>query len=325
MNFKKKQEVLTILYGELGTYQRTTDDNYKFHCPFCNHHKKKLEIHITNQKWQCWVCGTGGRKLSSLLYRLNSDISVKRKLNEIYNEETVIVTKDSLDSLFDDTTTETETTSIVHLPNGFIPLYNTLKSKDPFIRNVLSYLQNRNITIDHILKYNIGIVESGEWKDMIIIPSYDKNGDLNYFIGRTIYNDSWIKYKNPNISKNVIIFENHINWKLPIVLCEGVFDAISISRNSIPILGMNLPEKLKEEIFKNNVKHIYFAFDNEKKAVEKSIKLANYFSKNGIKITLLNLPEKDPSDIGFEGMTSIIKKSISTEWDDMVLTSLQFI
>jgi hypothetical protein len=40
--------------------------------------------------------------------------------------------------------------------------------------------------------------------------------------------------------KNIIGFENMINWNVPIVLCEGAFDAIAIKRNAIPLFGKNI-------------------------------------------------------------------------------------
>ncbi len=37
-----------------------------------------------------------------------------------------------------------------------------------------------------------------------------------------------------------IPFEIFINWNSPIIRCEGMFDAISIKRNAIPLLGKNI-------------------------------------------------------------------------------------
>ena len=41
------------------------------------------------------------------------------------------------------------------------------------------------------------------YDNRIIIPSYDSDGKLNYFVGRDIDN-SKLKYKNPPVSKDVI-------------------------------------------------------------------------------------------------------------------------
>ncbi len=37
-----------------------------FKCPFCKHHKKKLNVNLLSQKWHCWVCGTGGHTILGL-------------------------------------------------------------------------------------------------------------------------------------------------------------------------------------------------------------------------------------------------------------------
>ena len=73
----------------------------------------------------------------------------------------------------------------------------------------------------------------------IIIPSYDSDGILNYFIGRHFYGGKF-KYRNPSISKDVVGFELFINWDEPIILCEGVFDAMAFKRNAIPLFGKNV-------------------------------------------------------------------------------------
>ena len=57
----------------------------------------------------------------------------------------------------------------------------------------------------------------------------------------SVFTEEKFKYKNPPVSKNVTIFENHINWKKPITLCEGVFD-VSIKRNEF-LFWVNLSQK----------------------------------------------------------------------------------
>ena len=93
------------------------------------------------------------------------------------------------------------------------------KSSNPSISN-LSYLKRRGLTHEDILKYNIGYCESGLFSNRVIIPSYDENGQLNFFVGRDIY-DSPMKYKNSSTTKDVVGFELFVNWDEPIVLCEA--------------------------------------------------------------------------------------------------------
>ena len=94
---------------------------------------------------------------------------------------------------------------------------------------------------------------------MVIIPSYDEKGELNYFSTRAFLMDAFQKFKNPPISRDIIPFDLYINWDLPIILCEGMFDAIAIRRNAIPLLGKNIQTKLMRKIIEKNVKEIYIA------------------------------------------------------------------
>ena len=52
-----------------------------------------------------------------------------------------------------------------------------------------------------LTKYNLGYCEYGNYKNMIIIPSYDENGKLNYFTGRSFEKDPYRKYRNPEVIK----------------------------------------------------------------------------------------------------------------------------
>ena len=71
-----------------------------------------------------------------------------------------------------------------------------------------------------------------------------------------------MKYKNPPIPKDIIGFDLYIDWSQPIVLCEGVFDAIAIKNNSIPLFGKTILPKLFEKILTKKVKHIIISLDS---------------------------------------------------------------
>ena len=112
---------------------------------------------------------------------------------------------------------------------------------------------------------------------MVIIPSYDKDGTLNYFTGRSFEQDPFIKYRNPECSRDIIPFELFINWDSPLVLCEGPFDAMAIKRNAIPLLGKNIQSNLLKRIVQSTVKKIYIALDTD--AIKQSAKTLRIFTK----------------------------------------------
>ena len=57
-------------------------------------------------------------------------------------------------------------------------------------KRAFTYLKSRNISKDDIEKYNIGYCDFGKYKNMVIIPSYDKDGILNYFSSRSFDKDA---------------------------------------------------------------------------------------------------------------------------------------
>ena len=66
-NFK----LLSLIESVLGKGRSTNKGNVAFHCPFCNHNKKKLEVNMISQLWHCWVCNAAGRKIITLFKKLN--------------------------------------------------------------------------------------------------------------------------------------------------------------------------------------------------------------------------------------------------------------
>ena len=65
-----------------------------------------------------------------------------------------------------------------------------------------------------------------------------------------------------------------INWNEPIVLVEGVFDAIAIRNNAIPLLGKFPSKTLVMRLVEKKVKKIYIALDED--ARKDAIKLSKF-------------------------------------------------
>lgn len=108
--------------------------------------------------------------------------------------------------------------------------------------------------------YNIGFCYTGLYENRIIIPSYDENNRLNYFIARSYLVKTKRKYMNPEAQKETIIFnEKLINWDEPVYIVEGAFDSIFIP-NAIPMLGKFMSEYLFDKLY-NNAKKIIIVLD----------------------------------------------------------------
>jgi len=305
---KNKIVVISILDTTLGVGSSLKGNEQVHHCPFCHHHKKKLQVNLDTQQWHCWVCNSKGRSISSLLRKLNVDKRDLDRLHKIYGDEPTYSPTD-------------EYVIKLQLPKEFKQLhFKPLGLFNPVYNKAIHYLSQRGIKESEIVKYNIGYCEDGLYKGRIIIPSYDESGELNYFIARSFYEDETMKYKNPPVNRDVIVFENQINWNEPITLVEGAFDAFSVKRNVIPLLGKFLLSKLKNKIFEKGVKEITIMLDAD--AIEDSTKHTDYFMKNGIKVKNIIPTGKDAGELGYEKVNNLIKSAEETGWDTNILAKL---
>src|SRR6056300_153146 len=302
----------TFLLGSieniLGKSHKRARDNYAFHCPFCNHRKPKLEINMaTNEEgknfWECWVCQTRGQSIRSLLKQLKTP---REKAAEILK----YLPKGSF--------IEYKGLSIVELPKEYQPLYNA--STTSVIANLVrKYLYERGLSDNDFIKYQIGYCTTGEYGGRVIIPSYSESNQLNFFVART-YDGNYFKYKNPEASKDIIFFENLINWNAPIILCEGVFDAMAIRRNAIPILGKSVSNSLYKKILTSTLNDIYIALDTD--ARNKALQIAEQFLNQGKRVFLIDLPNKDPSEMGFKAFTEHIQSAQELDLSSLMVHKL---
>jgi len=300
--------LLGSLENLLGKSHKRARDNHAFHCPFCNHRKPKLEISMaTNEEgknfWECWVCQTKGRTIRSLLKQLNTP------------KDTAV---DILKYVPRGSHIEYKQLSIIELPKEYQPLYSA--STTSVVANLVrKYLYERGLTDNDFIKYSIGYCTTGDYGGRVIFPSYTESGTLNYFVARS-YDGNFFKYKNPETSKDVIFYENLINWNAPIILCEGVFDAIAIKRNAIPILGKSLSLSLYKKILTSKLTDIYIALDTD--AQTAALSIAEKLTSAGFKVYLVELPDKDPSEMGFKNFTKLVQNATELDFSKIMLQKL---
>lgn len=289
------QALVSTLNSVLGVGKSTSKGNYAYHCPFCNHHKPKLEINLNEtdngeNKWHCWVCDKRGKSIVKLFQLINAP---KDKILEVKTITKYTSGKFEIK----------EVDKRVELPEEFVSL--STPDNNIEYKHAISYLKRRQITLNDILKYNIGYCVNGKYSNCIVIPSYDKDGKLNYFTARNFDKNSSVKYKNPDVSRDIIPFELFINWNLPIILCEGPFDALAIKRNVIPLLGKNIQKSLKKKLVKSEVRKIYIALDKD--AIKQALTFCEELINEGKEVYLVEMNGKDPSEMGFENFTNLIQ------------------
>ncbi len=256
-------------------------------CPSCGSQsksKKKLSIRIDTDVTHCWICGLKSRSLAPIIKKYFS----RAHLEEYYSK----FRKDSLISTSDDSEEEVQIT----LPKGFVLLGASQKSLDPDIRAVIRYVTRRGLSYRDMWYYRLGTCTSGKFRRRVIIPSFDFEGRLNYYVGRAIDRDETRRYVNARVPRSTIVFnEINIDWSLPLTLVEGPFDLMKCDDNTVPLLGSSLPRdsSLFNRIISNKTP-VILALDSDMS--KKTQKIASDLSEYDVKVKILDTSNHE--DVG---------------------------
>jgi len=288
-------EKLQLLKSIFGKFHHSNDEHL-FYCPKCKHHKRKFSINLEKDAFKCWICDYYGRSLRRLV-RKYGDFRTLQQWDKLNGREDVT----KFDDIFSEDD-ETEQIQRFDLPKEFISLAN---ENLPLVTTpALNYLKNRGITKKEILRWKIGCCMNGKYNNRVIIPSFDEEGYVNYFVARA-FNGAWKKYLNPPVSKDIIFNELYLDLDQDLVIVEGIFDAIIAGPNAVPILGSTLREnsKLFQMIVKNDTP-IYIGLDVD--AENKSKKITKDLLNYGIEVYKINTAGYD--DIGSMTKDEFLKR-----------------
>lgn len=256
----------SLLYGVitdiLGKPRKSNNqrEQYGFDCPVCSAEKGmydgdgkgNLEVNLNKGLYHCWSCGeTHGTKgsLRKLIRTFGNERQIK-KLKLLGIDVSEIRTKQKEKNIIEN----------LQLPEYFVP-FDEGNPKNLEYKQALNYLtKERKLSKDIITKYRMGYTTDGKYGGRIILPSYDKNDELNYWVGRTFTNQK-PKYLNPDSDKEEVIFnECCLNWDSTVYLVEGPFDHIVV-HNSIPMLGKDISDKLMHSLLHKATSNIVILLD----------------------------------------------------------------
>ena len=301
--------VVEILEDFLGEHKKHYSDKgqISFDCPECSMEKNmmsgdgkgNLEVNYGLSVYKCWSCG-----------EVNGTHGTIRKLIRNYGNKGHLKRYNLVNPYVPKERDENDAT-IEGLPKG----YKTLSTNDGSYDydKAIEYLKKRNIDSDLIKKFNLGYATNGDYAGRIIVPSYDKEGNVNYYLGRS-YGWSKMKYKNPEVSKMDIIFnEEKINWDSNVYIVEGVFDHIPIP-NSIPLLGKVLNDNILEELLTKLTAKVVIVLDSD--AYKDAVKLYKRLNSSKLhdRVMIVEMPDGfDIADVyqklGKKGIVRILKNA----------------
>jgi DNA primase len=255
------EPIIEILEDIFGDYKLHSDykGQISFDCPVCSYDIKQLdhgdgkgnlEVNYKRGVYKCWSCAETHETHGSI-FKL-----VKKYGNPRQNKKFLLLMPEEVDEV-------KRVYKKVYLPREFVSFKNVSQGLKltPQFKQAWNYIRKRNITDEMIEKFNIGFCYNGLYENRIIIPSYDTELTLNYFIARSYLSKTKLKYKNPEVQKEIIIWNEHlINWEERLYIVEGAFDSIFVP-NSIPMLGKFMSDNLFKTIYTNAKKDIVIVLD----------------------------------------------------------------
>lgn len=312
-----------LLVSFLGDSKNGMSDNgqIQFSCPKCidekgekERGKYNLEVNLYKQVYKCWSCSSVDNSMEGRLGKLFRKYGPSSAYEE-YKKELNSLIKSKLYDI-DDTILSTVDDDSLVLPLGYkkinIATCNNIQ--------LLNYLSKRKITQDIIDRYNIGYTswtpQEPTSSNRIIIPSYDRYGDLNYWVGRDYTGTSKMKYKNcTSDKKNIVFQESLVDFDADIVLCEGAIDCI-YPPNAISLLGKILTHdmELYRALMSRANANIYVCLDTDTKINEtkRICRLLDHGRLKGKVGVISTYPYKDIGELyeneGNRGMVRIIRQ-----------------
>ena len=271
--------------------------------------KLKLVIRITDDVNHCWVCGFRARSLLPLLMRHANSAAVALYREKFYKER-----------LFDAPSTEL-VRAVPTLPSDFRMLALAERS-DHAAQAALAYVKRRGLGERELWRFKLGVSSEPSWCDRVIVPSFDRAGDLNFFTGRA-FRTGMVTYRNCDADKTAIVFnELHVDWSSRLVLCEGPFDLFKCGENAVPLLGSNLSDDsaLMEGLLLNCTP-VAIALDADMQ--EKALRFGRKLTEYGLDVVMVDLGDHhDPGGMSGCEFRQRLDSAQPWTWQGALLTRL---
>jgi len=180
----QKNKLVVLLNKIMGQEGKLINDHEityvcKFHKAVNNVSRKKFGINLDTAEYNCFACGESGKSFKSLFKKLKVSPALYKELYGIIGEH--------FKPNYGKPKKEQE---LLKLPDEFLSI--AVPSNSICYKHAVKYLKNRNITRDDVLRYNIGYCEEGRYRNRIVVPSYDRDGNLNFFTARDFLNSSYL-------------------------------------------------------------------------------------------------------------------------------------
>jgi len=287
-------------------------------CPICHEktgetEKKKLAIRTDSWLTKCWICNYKSKTIYGLLKRYKPHQA--EEFIKTFNAASLI--SDAEEAAFK------AQEEAIELPRGFQLLAEYYDDPEApyYIRQAVKYLKQRGVTYRDFWYFKLGITALDlNYKNRILIPSHDQEGNLNFFTSRTHRPSVKPKYFNPRFHREtVIINEINIDWSEELTIVEGPFDLFKVNDNATCLLGKELTKEyaLFQKIATNKTP-VLLCLDSDAKRA--SLDIAKSLYDYDVNVRILILPEeiKDPGEMKRDRFIDLINDGKHVvEFDDL--------
>lgn len=161
-------------------------------------------------------------------------------------------------------------------------------------RKALKYLLDRKVSQEYIQEFGYINDPSSEFNNRIFIPFYE-NGELVYFVARSFV-ETKLRYLNPpGIDTKKYVY-NIDKIENEVVICEGIFDAISLKNQvATALMSADLGISQASKIMNKGIDTVIFVPDNDEtgaKTLDNNIRLLLKYKPPSIslKIYVYHIP-----------------------------------
>jgi len=303
------------------------ESKFMANCPFHDDKNPSLSIDTVKQLWHCFGCNEGGDIFSFVMKKRGVDF--KEAMNYLAQ---------SLNLQESNPETSVNRTTRIQLLNRLTEIYhkNLLESKE-----AQDYLESRNIGTPEIINTfklgysngkllellskeqcialeKLGVITKLKdryyetFKDCIIFPIIDNEGNTLEIYGRAINDNAKVKHRYLKGKHEGVFNSKAFKVYEEIIITESIIDALSVYAlgfknvsSSFGIQGFTENHlKLMEE---NNTRRIVIAYDNDQAGKLASLKLQEKLKEAGfINTRILTLPQgiKDINEYLTKGGTA---------------------
>lgn len=135
--------------------------------------------------------------------------------------------------------------------------------------------------------------------ERVFIPTFDSSGKMQYWVARALDSKAPQKYLNPvGVAKTCVFNLNNVPPGSPLIICEGVFSAITAHQWAVALFGKVATPSQLYDLLQFETSMYFVALDGDAQNKE-AVELASSLSLSGRPVRIIRLPDgEDPDSIG---------------------------